>query len=219
MRQEIIVFKMSQNIVKHSINSYGNRSNLVKNRVFEAQAGAQKILAEAAEKNAQIIADARREAEKLRTEAYAAGKDAAAAEFAQIILDASEKRETALREVELDVLKLSIKLAEKIIGREIKSDRQTIADTVATAMRNVRQQERLIIRVNPVDFPSIQEFKNTLSHSGRAQYLDIEADPKITSGGCIIESEVGTVDARLETQLKILERTLLRQSEQDTSER
>lgn len=210
---------MSQNIVKQSSSNNENRSNLVKNRVFEAQAAAQKIVAEAEAKAAEIIALATLKAEFLSDDAYNTGKENASSEFAEVILAAYQKRDLALRQVEGDVLRLSIKLAEKIIGREIKSDKQTIADTVATAMRNVRQQERLIIRVNPLDFPSIQEFKSTLSHAGRAQFLDIEPDPKITSGGCIIESEVGTVDARLETQLKILERTLLRQSEQDTSER
>lgn len=208
-----------RNIIKQPANGHGSRSNLVKNRIFEAQAEARQIIAEAHEKTAEIISAAMREAEILREEAYAAGKSEASTEFTATIAAAYEMRETALLEVEQDVLKLSIRLAEKIIGREIKSDKQTIADTVATAMRNVRQQERLIIRVNPLDFLHIQEFKNTLSHSGRAQFLDIEPDPKITSGGCIIESEVGTVDARLETQLKILERTLLRQSDQDAAER
>lgn len=210
---------MPRNIVKHSINENGNRSNLIKNRVFEAQTTAQRILSETRQKAAEIIAHAANKAEILRQEAYTAGKAEAAAEFAEVVASAYEKRETVLYEVEQDVLKLSIKLAEKIIGREIKSDKQTIADTVATAMRNVRQQERLIIRVNPTDFPDVQEFKAQLSHSGRCKFLDFEPDPKIPSGGCIIESEVGTVDARLETQLKILERTLLRQAERDAAER
>ncbi len=210
---------MSRNIVKHSFNANGNRSNLVKNRVFEAQATAQKIVAEARASALEIKTVATREAEILRQEAYAAGKAEAAGEFAEIIARTYEKRENALYQVEQDVLKLSVKLAEKIIGREIKSNKQTIADTVATAMRNVRQQERLIIRVNPADFPNVEEFKATLIHSGRFEFLDFEPDPKISSGGCVIESEVGTVDARLETQLKILERTLLRQSERDATER
>jgi type III secretion protein L len=210
---------VTRNIVKHSADENAARSNLVKNRIFEAQATAQKILQDAEKRAAEIVVDAGQEAQILRVEAYAAGKAEAAAEFTETIAAAYEMRETALHEVEQDVLKLSVKLAEKIIGREIKSDKQTIADTVATAMRNVRQQERLIIRVNPADFPNVQEFKAQLSHSGRCKFLDFEPDPKIPSGGCVIESEVGTVDARLETQLKILERTLLRQAERDAAER
>ncbi len=210
---------MPRNIVKHSAPENGVRSNLIKNRVFEAQATAQKILAEAREKASVMIGDAARQADSIQQEAYSLGKAEAVAEFTEVIAAAYEMRETALYEVEKDVLKLSVKLAEKIIGREIKSDKQTIAVTVATAMRNVRQQERLIIRVNPKDFPNVEEYKAQLSHSGRCKFLDFEPDPKIPSGGCIIESEVGTVDARLETQLKILERTLLRQAERDAAER
>ena len=210
---------MSRNIVKHPVAANGAQSNLIKNRVFEAQATAQKILADAQARASEITENAERQAELLHQEAYSAGKAEAVAEFTAVVAAGYEMRETALHEVEKDVLKLSVKLAEKIIGREIKSDKQAIADTVATAMRNVRQQERLIVRVNPKDFPNVEEFKTQLSHSGRCKFLDFEPDPKIPAGGCIIESEVGTVDARLETQLKILERTLLRQAERDAAER
>lgn len=209
---------MPRNIVKNYANgTTTSRTNLVKNRVFEAQTEARNIVADAEAKSAQIIADAHRQADELRETAYREGREQAVAEFTETIAAALERRETAVREVEQDVLKLSVKLAEKIIGREIKTDKKTVADIVATALRNVRHREQLIIRVNPADFPQLEEIKSTFSHTGRAEYLDFEPDPKIASGGCLIESEVGTVDARLETQLKILERALLRQSETEES--
>ena len=46
--------------------------------------------------------------------------------------------------------------------------------------------------------------------AGRVRFLDIVADPKVNLGGCIIESESGAVDARLETQLRVLERAMLK---------
>ena len=44
--------------------------------------------------------------------------------------------------------------------------------------------------------------------SGRR--IQVVADAAVAPGGCIIESVVGVIDARLETQLKCLEEILLR---------
>lgn len=191
------------------------RRNLVKKQVVEAREDAARIVAEARRTAAEIAERTAREAVELRREALEAGREQASGEFTETLAATFEKRDRTLREIEPDVLRLSIKIAEKIVGRELQTDRKAIADMVATALRNVRQQERLIVRVNPNDFPIVEEFKASLNQAGRATFLDFEPDPKIATGGCIIESEVGTVDARLETQLKILERSLLRQAESE----
>lgn len=205
---------MPRNIVKNSFNgTKPSRTNLVKNRIFEADVNARQILHDAEEKAAQMIVQATFEAEKMREEAYREGREAAVAEFTEIIAAALQQRETMVRELEKELLKLSVKLAEKIIGREINGNKKTVVDIVSTALRNVRQQHQLIIRVNPADLPQLEEAKSSFTHTGRAEFLYFEPDQKVSPGGCIIESEVGTVDARLETQLIILERALLRQAD------
>jgi len=42
-----------------------------------------------------------------------------------------------------------------------------------------------------------------------ATFLDVTADPRMKSGDCILECELGVVDASLETQLKAIEHALL----------
>lgn len=192
-----------------------SRQNLVKQKIGEARREAVQIVEDANAAAGETAARAEREARELRREALEQGREQSASEFVETLANAYHKRDQTLRDIEPEVLKLAVKIAEKIIGRELQTDRKAIADTVAAALRNVRQQERLIIRVNPGDLATVEEFKSSLNHAGRATFLDFEPDPKISSGGCIIESEVGTVDARLETQLKILERALLRQAETD----
>jgi flagellar biosynthesis/type III secretory pathway protein FliH len=36
----------------------------------------------------------------------------------------------------------------------------------------------------------------------------VHADPALTRGGCVVDTELGTVDARLETRLDALARAL-----------
>ncbi len=107
------------------------------------------------------------------------------------------------------MLRLAVKLAEKIIGREIERDDAALADIVSAALRHARQQESLTVRVNPADLPRVQAHRERLDPSGRARFIDLVADPRVGHGGCVIEGESGTVDARLDTQLRVLERALL----------
>lgn len=190
-----------------------NASKVVKNQIVAARAEAERMLEEAGEFADRTRREAVEETEKLRAEAYREGMEKALTEFEQNLLEAAEIRERVWRETEKDLLRLAVRLAEKIIGREIKTEKRTVTDIVAAALQNARQQEKLTVRVNPSDFSLIEEEREKFLPSGRAQFIDFVADPRVSSGGCLIESEVGTIDARLETQLRVLKRALLAQSE------
>ncbi|HEX8455954.1 MAG TPA: type III secretion system stator protein SctL [Pyrinomonadaceae bacterium] len=182
---------------------------VVKRPVVEARAEARRIIAEAEREAAALRASAEEAARDLREAAYREGLEAALAELNTHLLDARERRDTALAEAERDLLRLSVKLAEKIIGREIAQDEATLADIVAAALRNARQHEMLTVRVNPADLPVVEAHRSRLDPTGRARFLDLVADPRVARGGCVIESESGTIDAQIDVQLGVLERALL----------
>lgn len=186
---------------------------IVKNQIVAARAEAAQILTEARDFADEIRREALEETANLREQAYREGMEKALSEFEQNLLEALEIRERVWRETERDLLRLAVRLAEKIIGHEIKTDKKTVTDIVAAALQNARQQEKLTVRVNPSDLGLIEEEREKFLPSARAHFIDFVADPRVSSGGCLIESEVGTIDARLETQLRVLERALLAQSE------
>lgn len=190
-----------------------NNRKVIKNQIINARAEAERIITEAeafaAETHRKVLA----ESEHLRDRAYQAGLEKALEEFEENLLAAHEIRDRALREIEQDLLRLAVRLAEKIIGSEINKDDQIIVNIVAAALQNARQQEKLTVRVNPANLTQIESEIKNFASGGRTRFLDFIADPRVSVGGCMIESEVGTIDARLETQLRVLERALLAQSE------
>jgi type III secretion protein L len=196
---------------KNAVNA-GVKQKVVKNQVVSARREAARILEEAEEFAAEIRREAATEAENLKAEAVREGTENALTEFERNLIETREIREKVWRETEKDLLRLAIRLAERIVGREIEKDDKTIVEIISTALQNARQQEKLTVRVNPKDLPTIEKATEKIS-SGRIQFIDFVADPRVASSGCLIESEVGTIDARLETQLRVLERALLSQSE------
>lgn len=208
-KKENIVKQTAAKGLEPSSQHAPRRGAVVKRAVVDARTEARRILAEAAQHAEELRARAELEARELREAAYVEGREEALSELNQLLLEAHERREAAFAEAERDVLRLAVKLAEKIIGREIERDDAALADLVAAALRHARQQEALTIRVNPADLPRVLAHRDRLDPSGRARFLDLVPDPRVGHGGCIIEGESGTVDARLDTQLRVLERALL----------
>ena len=189
------------------------KRKVLKNQVVSARREAAQIISEAENAAEEIRRTAETEAERLKDEAYQLGTEKSLEEFQVNLFESREIRERVLRETEKDLLRLAVRLAEKIVGREIERDNITIVNIVSTALQNARQQEKITVRVNPADLPTIESEADKFSSGGRNNFIDFIADPRVSSGGCLIESEVGTIDARLETQIRVLERALLSQTE------
>ena len=187
----------------------GDSSKLIKHQILSAEEKARTILQNARNSADQLIADAEIQAEEIRREAHRAGRDQAESETIDNLLEMKEIRSQVLSTIEKDVLRLAVKLAEKVIGKEISQDESVRAEIVFNALRSARQQEMLTVRVNSVDLPLLERMRERIDTFGRDQFIDFVADQAVREGGCIIESQSGTIDARLETQLRILENALL----------
>jgi type III secretion protein L len=108
-----------------------------------------------------------------------------------------------------DLKLLAVKIAEKIVGRALEMDPTLINDIVTQALRTTRQQKNVVIRCNEEDYDHLKENeKEFLDLMGQHGTIDIVVDPKIIRGGCIVDSELGVVDARLDVQLKKLQKVL-----------
>jgi flagellar biosynthesis/type III secretory pathway protein FliH len=69
------------------------------------------------------------------------------------------------------------------------------------------------VRVHPDDVAAVTVRRDALAARAPAgAALDIVADEAVGRHGCVIETALGRVDARLETQLAALERALLEES-------
>ena len=70
-------------------------------------------------------------------------------------------------------------------------------------------RREIFLRVNPADLQFIRDKKpDLLDVLSRAKEIGIREDPDVARHGVIIETDAGSIDAQLETQLAVLERTL-----------
>ena len=76
--------------------------------------------------------------------------------------------------------------------------------TVREAVGFVRGARHVVIRVNAYDLEAVSSFKHDIAEILGDNAVSIIADPRVTSGGCLIDSSFGEVDARWETKLRSL---------------
>jgi len=108
-------------------------------------------------------------------------------------------KEELLKSSEKEIIGLAFLMAEKVIHKEVSADREVILSVLRDAIRNMRDNDGVRIRLNPEDYRYITEAKpDFLDNFGD---ILIEKDEKIGRGGAVIETHLGAVDARLDQQL------------------
>ena len=183
---------------------------VLKRDVHEAGLEARDII-EAAERKAQALLD---EAVRGRDEALEAGRQQGyregLAQWDQARMEMLHIRESLHAKYEPELVRLSVKAAEKIIGEELRTRPETIVSIVQECLRGVRNEQSLTVRVSTTERDEVARQVARLQREAGLRSLQVIADSSVNVGGCIVESERGIVDARLEVQLKRLEDILLR---------
>jgi type III secretion protein L len=172
-----------------------------------------------------IVAQAKRHAEELLARAQAErdqyveegrqagieqGRQEGLREMSEIIARAHMQRGELLKSAEPQILELALKVAEKVIGRDLERDPSVMVDLCANAVESVRNAKQLVLRVHPKASALLrQRAPELLQLIGRSVDIAIKDDSDVDPHGCVIQTEFGTIDAQLRTQLEMLRNVLL----------
>jgi type III secretion system HrpE/YscL family protein len=177
--------------------------------VFDAHAEAQRLVAEARAEAARLVAGAEAAREAGRREGRARGREEGLAEMTELLVRARAVLAAARADAAADLRTLAVRIAEKVLGRALQAAPELAGDLCAAALEAARHQREITLRVHPDDLAAVEAARPRLRHLLlRAPDLALRADPTVGRGGCVVETEVGAIDARLETQLDAIERAL-----------
>jgi flagellar assembly protein FliH len=102
-----------------------------------------------------------------------------------------------------DAAEVVMMAVAKILGEAFLQPEAAMV-AVREAIRHCQGREGLQIRVAPEQFALIEGRRREWLEGIGASDVTLIADEQVKCGGCVIESNSGTVDARLETQLRRL---------------
>lgn len=183
--------------------------------VREASLQAQEILQQAQQQAREIKSRAKSildkvesERQKAIEEGYAKGQQEGYEEATELVIKFQDEKEKLSHQLERDVVRLVYDIAEKILGREFKTEESTIVDLIRQSLQGVMGQ-RVTIMVNPQDVKWVKKHHSLLLQSiDASKNLQIRADERVKPNGCLIETEIGTIDAQLSTQLQGIRKAL-----------
>jgi flagellar assembly protein FliH len=124
--------------------------------------------------------------------------------LAAAIHESAELRSRLREQAELDLVRLAIAIARRIVGREVNTDPEAIAGVVKASLEKLRVQEIVRVRLNPEHKAAVSEY---LARAG-ASNIEVLGDRACEPGAVIFETTRGNLDASVETQLREIERGL-----------
>lgn len=183
-------------------------TRLIRAEEYSRLLEAGELLAAARGRADAIRAEAEEAYETRRREGYEDGVMEGRMEQAEKMMETAMQAVEYIENIEETLVKVVTSAVRKIIGE--LDERERIVRVVRTALVSVRSQQKVLIRVCPADEPAVREALAAMiaSAPGGVSFLDVPADPRMKPGDCILESELGVVDAGLETQLRALENAL-----------
>ncbi len=105
------------------------------------------------------------------------------------------------------VIQTAYEIAKKIVQREIEIE-TLINENLRSAISKIIGANEVRIRLNPSDLEQLNEFSRNLLSKSSFNKIKFEPDNRIEKGGCLVETEIGNVDARISSQLEELRKKL-----------
>jgi flagellar assembly protein FliH len=218
--------KEIQNLKKEmaelSLNSKKDTEDIIKNAKEEAK----KILEENSNKCNQQIEEANKKREQIFSEAkesgykegYEEGKQKASEDIKnqmselinalQNTIDTiNTERDKIFFSLKDDVARLIISYVRKIIKLELKTQKNIILANIESALKEISSKDSITIILSRDDIELVEEHSDEIKSKIRGlKNIKFLIEPYITKGGCIIETDYGSIDATIESQLFELEK-------------
>lgn len=135
--------------------------------------------------------------------------DATTRALAQGLEDVSRLRESLAQSGSQDMLRLVMAVAEQIVRRTIVVDPNVVLTIIESALQASVRSDNYRLSIHPEDLEVVNAQKPLfLASISGLQNLSIDADVAISRGGCRVDSELGDVDATIESQLDAIRQAL-----------
>lgn len=136
-----------------------------------------------------------------RREGYRAGRAEAEREGAETLARLEIAARNARRTMRGETVRLALEVVHRIAGR--LGEDAMVKALAEEAVRELVPDRPVVVRVHP---DRVEAVRHRLTPHG--ERVAVEADAGLRPAGCVLVSDIGRVDAGLDTQLAAIERAL-----------
>ena len=144
--------------------------------------------------------------ERADVEASATRGDAMLRRLAETLDELGSLRAELIHKSERQVVRLAIAIAARVIHREITLDSELLVVMARVALDRLGDTSSATIRLHPQDHAAALAVRGvTLS----TESVSVVADPNVSRGGCLVESDFGLIDLTPAAQVAEIATALL----------
>jgi len=120
----------------------------------------------------------------------------------EMIVSLENLKTNLCRQNEASLVTLAYQIASKIVMEEVKERREVILPVILQASTEAQNEESIVIQMSASDLEFIESIRERLGQEfSFLKKSKLEAHPGIQSGGCIVVTNFGQVDATVEKRL------------------
>lgn len=143
-----------------------------------------------------------------REQGFTEGREAGLASVTEMLTKIAKQNEDAMASLEKDMLKIVFEIASRVIGDAFKVSDEALLGMIRQALGASLGNE-LTVLLNPADFERVKAAQSGLiAVLHGSQVLKLRPAEPVKPNSCVIESELGTIKADLELQLKAIKKAL-----------
>jgi flagellar biosynthesis/type III secretory pathway protein FliH len=178
---------------------------VVRHEELDARGRARAIVGAAEARAADIVAAAERHAAGVHRRSAEAGYADGRATAAHLVLSATVRHGQALEDAEQRIMTLATEIAARLLNAELEASPEKIRSVVAETLQRATRAQRATITVHPDDAAALRDALDGIADTARSRAaLELAEDPRMSRGGCIVRTDVGTLDGQLETRISAL---------------
>jgi flagellar assembly protein FliH len=126
-----------------------------------------------------------------------------------LVEELSEFRKEMYDKVEREMIEMVIALTKKVIRFEFSKREDAVQDMIRLGVQSVLDRESMVIKIHPTDKEYAESFLPELHHMySEIKNITFVAHSAIERGGCVIETNFGVIDARIEKLEEQIDRIL-----------
>lgn len=124
----------------------------------------------------------------------------------KILGETINKRNKIIDSAETQLIEVAILVAKRVVKILTERDKGIVVRNIQEALRRIKGRTKITIRVNIDDLEVSARHKDEFYQMlDKIEGVTVLEDPNVDVGGCIIETDFGDIDARINTQLNEIE--------------
>jgi len=204
---------------KNTFNDNHIKQGLIEEERYQildgAAAKAREIIEQSKKEARRIIENAKAEKQKIEKtafekgykEGFEAGKKEQEVIWKRYLAELNDTKKELqnrnalfIQHLEKECIKLSMAIAEKILGRAIQIDTEYLLDLIKRGLKEAGEEKEALIRISEQDYDKVTSMISKLE---KGQYsITLMKDPTLSSGDCIIIGPNYEIDVGIHTQVE-----------------